>query len=192
MKKNNNPKFNYAGHTFQGVRLFTDEENLREISRQQQSKVNLDVVEWDWKAFYKAAYQNTDVKYDIFLMDGKYEVLPAHNGLFIWGVESDEWYIKEQDYTTKFRKLEKDLEQIRLQYIYVIKQKMIDYDVTSIPISDDGRLIRATFIKHGLCSEIIRSIALMDGRLQFDTDNGIFTEEQLACGIEELISVMTF
>lgn len=55
MDKNN--AFNFAGHSFQGVRQFTENEDFHEISKQQFSQVTNLGRHWSWQDFYKVSSQ---------------------------------------------------------------------------------------------------------------------------------------
>lgn len=57
MDKNN--AFNFAGHSFQGVRQFTENEDFHEISKQQFSQVTNLGRHWSWQDFYKVSSQKT-------------------------------------------------------------------------------------------------------------------------------------
>ena len=92
--------FNYAGHTFEGVRLFTENEDFHTIVRDLYSIVN--ISNWNWNEFYSEAEKDDENDFDVFMMDGKWLVVPCHNNLFIFGQESDKNYRRYLEWKQSF------------------------------------------------------------------------------------------
>lgn len=93
--------FTYGGHTFCGVRTFTENEDFRAVSKELWSVVRMNDIRWSHDEFYRLAEECDKADYDIFLMDGRFQVVPCQNDLFIWGRQTDEDYNRY----TKYRKL---------------------------------------------------------------------------------------
>ena len=181
---NNNPIFHYGGHTFQGIREFTHNEDFYTISKNMYSVVSLDKA-WDWSEFYLAAEQVSDEDYDIMLMDGKYEVIPAHNNLFVWGELSDKKYRMAQEFINETKFITDKQGQLRNLSLQLIKKIMKEYNMSDIVISTiDEKLVHAVFMLDCARTEAVRSIFLKDDRLVFETYNGLLGEDQVIGGLE--------
>ena len=92
--------FNYAGHTFEGVRLFTENEDFHTIVRELYYIVN--ISNWNWSEFYSEAEKDDENDFDVFMMDDKWLVVPCHNNLFIFGQESDKNYRRYLEWKQSF------------------------------------------------------------------------------------------
>lgn len=188
MNKNN--AFNFAGHSFKGVRQFTENEDFYEISKQQFSQVTNLSRHWSWQDFYAMSENNSNENYDIFLMDDKYEVLPTHNGLYIWGEQNDANYKKEQMFVNEFKDLAGAINDIKVRYIALLKRIFKAYNLSDYKVSTLDKLVYATFRNDGIRSEVVRSIWFEGDILKFETYNGVYYGSQLVGGLEDIVNKM--
>lgn len=184
---NNNPVFHYAGHSFQGVRLFNQNEDFHAITKNLYSPVSLDNV-WNWTDFFIVAEEVSSENFDVFLMDSRYEVLPAHNNLFIWGEAADNSYKAAQHFISQTEILSSQISLIRKESIQLIKKLMKDFNLSDIYISTiEESLVHVSFKSEGVTTEIVRRVFLNDEKLTFETYNGLFDERQVGDGLGEAL-----
>lgn len=184
---NNNPIFHYGGHTFQGIRLFTHNEDFKTINQHMFSAVSLDKA-WDWSDFYLDAEKVSEKKFDIFLMDGKYEVVPASMNLFIWGELSDKRYHIPQKFINQTKNIAEQQQQLRNVSLQLIKDLMTVFNMSDIVISGvDEKLVHAVFMRDCTRTEAVISIFQKDGKLMFETYNGLLVEDQCIGGLDEVL-----
>ena len=119
----NNPSFKYKGHTFEGVRLFSENENFAAITRQMRCPVfpGTALHQWSYSEFYDEAQGVGGAYFDIFLMDGLFQVIPAHNGLWIWGQESDDMWVEKIRFDSKVEEMKNSIENFQERMIVFLK-----------------------------------------------------------------------
>lgn len=184
---NNNPVFHYGGHSFQGVRLFNQNEDFHAITKNLYSPVSLDNV-WNWTDFFIVAEEVSSENFDVFLMDNRYEVLPAHNNIFIWGEAADNSYKTAQHFISQTEILSSQISLIRKESIQLIKKLMKDFNLSDIYISTiEESLVHVSFKSEGVTTEIVRRVFLNDEKLTFETYNGLFDERQVGDGLGEVL-----
>lgn len=124
--------FNYCGHSFIGIRQFAENETFRVISSNEgvpvlDKKIPYGALVWSHEDFYKAAQTVGQQELDLFLMDGKYTVIPTEKSLNIYGEEDNARYRKYLDSVVKAGKIEKQqktlLEEAVMQLKSVIKER---------------------------------------------------------------------
>lgn len=143
--------FNYAGHIFEGVRQFTENEDFHTIIRNQFSVVNID--NWSWEEFYKTAEQASADDFDIFVMDDKWLVLPCHNNLFIYGKESAGHYQRYLQKQKMMAELNERYNTLASSMLMRIKQYLAEKRLIQIP---DGCYI--PFVQEIDCYYVTNSI----------------------------------
>lgn len=184
---NQNPIFHYGGHMFQGIRLFTHNEDFKTINQHMFSAVSLDKA-WDWSAFYLEAEKVSDEEFDIFLMDGKYEVVPASMSLFIWGELSEKKYHMPQEFINQTNSIAEQQQQLRNVSLQLIKKLMKVYNMSDFVLCTlDEKLVYAVFKLDCTRTEAVRSIFLKDGKLMFETYNGLLEEDKCIGGLDEVL-----
>lgn len=183
--------FNYAGHTFKGVRQFSEGEDFFSISRRMFSLVNDLSCKWSWKEFFGIAEQVSSEDFDIFLMDGKFCVLPAHNGLFIYGKDEDIAYKKYLEAEKHF----KSLNEAHDTYAVMLLKGIRQYTGNHGPVETlDGDFVPFVMsCKDGIVTEEVKRVLLTeDGKLCIVTDADIHTEADGHFSTMNLTAVLEF
>lgn len=128
--------FTYRNHTFKGIRQFHDNEDFKAITKNMFDPVFLVTGypdTWSHAIFYNEAKKVSMDKLDVFLMDDTFEVVPASNGLFIYGVDSYKAWQEKLRYDSRIRDVKNSLEEFRNQMIVFLdylleEQKVIELD----------------------------------------------------------------
>ena len=168
-------KFIYAGHTFQGQRQFTDDEDFHEITKHLYSQVNDLSCKWNWKQFYGIAEKTSEDDFDIFMMDDKFPVVPAHNGLFIYGEETEHAYTRFLQDKKYFKGLNEAYQTYTNMLLEGIKRYIKNHGAIE---TLDGEFVPSVeSYKEGIVTEEIKRIYINEeGEFCIDTDADSYTE----------------
>ena len=184
--------FNYGGHSFRGVRTFTENEDFRTITREMAHPVTFDSVVWNLDDFYLMAEKDNAEDYDIFLMDGRYEVLPAHNGLFLWGALTAQRYNRAEAVLHSLDALIRDAGVLRRRFLDVVRHLFGTFHLSDCLVSRINNPVYATFCDdYGeMAVFTVVRVYMRGGTLMFETDEGIFGEDNLIGGFEQIASAI--
>ena len=182
-----NENFEFAGHTFEPLKHSSSVGSFAEIFNNVYDKVIMTPAQsWDYKCFYQQA--QTDM--DIFLMDGKFQVIAFEKGLYIFTEESQNKYCKYQ-HTFYFLN---DTKETYIALVGNLKTAIGLHIKENGPIEGIDVIIPYTTVyKDEVVTERITDVFL-DGKnkLYINTDTDCYCEQNTDFSVSNLLCVFEY
>ena len=189
MRTNNNPEFQYGGHTFKGVREFTENEDFHTISKNLCQEVKmLDGCAWEHDSFYQKAESVTDENFDVFLMDSKYEVIPCQYALHIWGYDMDNKYMNELLLQENRKIIVHEADELEQKAIAYLKQWIELKGI--ITFNEEDGVLCFYDIKGQPISEKIVSVEYEDGCLFVYTTDDCYRQGDMEVNLTTCLNII--
>jgi len=180
--------FTYGGHTFCGVRTFTENEDFRTISKELWSVVGLKEVLWSHDEFYRLAEECDGTDYDIFLMDGRFQVVPCQNDLFIWGRQTDEDYNRIIRYRELFDGCSATIKSTTDNYFRYIAQ-LLGYN-SIITFAKKDRVSVVLHTGDNIVREPVISVQSVAGTVTVSTADATYDIRTVIYGLDDLSALL--
>ena len=189
MTTNKNPEFYYGGHTFKGVRQFTENEDFHAISKNLCQPVKMRGG-WSWNHdyFYRQAETVSGEDFDVFLMDGKYEVVPCQYALHIWGYDMDAKYLEDIKFQENKVKIEKAVEEMEHQAIAYLKHWIECRG--EITFNEEDCVICFFDVKGQPISEKVITVNYEYGTLAVRTTDDFYTEGRIELRLSTYLNII--
>ena len=160
--------FTYLNHSFLGYSSYGKKANLREVLSNCHGSILNRENGWNTTEFPSIADQNCFKPFDIFLMDGKYTVIPCNNYLAFWGEDSYNAYQKDKEWTKRAIALTQEYDTLRTKAVELLKEYLDNHGEQEFDESD-GVAISAEYHDGWIVEEVVRLLQSSDGSLILET-----------------------